>query len=163
MWGEGQIPKELEAFPGYLLVRLGLESSRRFREALAPQDLHPRDFGVLNIVASTPGITQQQLHARTAIDTSSMVAVIDHLEELGLAERRPHSQDRRVRAIHLTPAGQSALGRARRTAGELQREFFGALSRQEQRTLHDLLLKLAAANLPGSGPRPDGGLPAPPA
>jgi DNA-binding MarR family transcriptional regulator len=152
MWGEGQIPDELARFPGYLMVRLGHDSSRRFREALAPQGLHPRDFGVMNIVASTPGITQQQLHTRTAIDTSSMVAVIDRLEALGFAERRPHTDDRRIRAIHLTPAGEEALGRARRTAGRLQRRVLGALSPQEQQTLHDLLRKLAAANLPPGGP-----------
>jgi DNA-binding MarR family transcriptional regulator len=154
MWGEGQIPEELSAFPGYLMVRLGHNSSQRFREALQPQGLHPRDFGVMNIVASTPGITQQQLHTRTAIDTSSMVAVIDHLEELGYAERRPHADDRRVRAIHLTPAGREALERARRTAGELQAQVFGALTPDEQRTLHDLLRKLAAANLTIGGPTP---------
>jgi DNA-binding MarR family transcriptional regulator len=147
MWGEGQIPEELSAFPGYLMVRLGHHSSQRFREALQPLGLHPRDFGVLNIVASTPGITQQRLHTRTAIDTSSMVAVIDHLEELGYAERRPHAEDRRVRAIHLTRGGQEALGRALRTAAELQAQVFGALTVDEQRTLHGLLRKLAAANL----------------
>jgi DNA-binding MarR family transcriptional regulator len=152
VWGEGQIPEELSTFPGYLMVRLGQHSSQRFREALRPQGLHPRDFGVMSIVASTPGLTQQQLHTRTAIDTSSMVAVIDRLEELGYAERRPHIDDRRVRAIHLTPAGQRALARARRTAGELQAEVFGALTADEQHTLHDLLGKLAAANLTIAGP-----------
>jgi DNA-binding MarR family transcriptional regulator len=151
VWGEGQIPAELSGFPGYLMVRLGHDSSRRFREALAPEDLHPRDFGVMNIVAAAPGITQQRLHTRTAIDTSSMVAVIDHLEKLGYAERRPSAEDRRIRAIHLTPAGHEALGRARRIARELQGQVFGALTENERTTLHDLLRKLAAANLPGQG------------
>ncbi|MCA1690433.1 MAG: MarR family transcriptional regulator [Actinobacteria bacterium] len=163
VWGEGQIPAELSGFPGYLMVRLGHDASRRFREALAPEDLHPRDFGVLNIVAAAPGITQQQLHTRTAIDTSSMVAVIDHLEKLGYAERRPSTEDRRIRAIHLTPAGHEALGRARRIARELQGQVFGALTPDERTTLHDLLRKLGAANLAGPGGPPPGGPGGPPA
>ena len=39
------------------------------------------------------------------IDPSSMVKVIDELESLGLAERRVDPNDRRKRAVHLTPDG----------------------------------------------------------
>lgn len=167
MWGDRQVPAELAAFPGYLMARLGHDAATRFREALEPQGFHPRDFGVMNIVAAAPGITQQQLHTRTGIDTSSMVAVIDKLEGLGLAERRPHPDDRRVRAIHLTPAGLEALQLARRTARELQHVVFAALRPDEQETLHRLLTKLAAANLPSGGPasdnpRPSSACPDPP-
>lgn len=146
MWEGGPIPAELAAFPGYLLARLGESSRRRFREALAAEDLHPRHFGVMTVVAAHPGITQQQLHEKTAIDPSSMVAVIDELEARGLAERRAHPQDRRARTIYLTERGVTTLQRVRALAGELQRELFGALSAEERRTLHRLLRKLAGAD-----------------
>ena len=45
-----------------------------------------------------------------------MVAVIDELEELGLAERRPHPADRRKHAVHLTGSGRRMLARAREVA-----------------------------------------------
>src|SRR5882762_5336215 len=106
MWDGGPIPGELGEFPGYLIARLGEASRRRFHKALEPEGLHPRHFGVMTMVAALPGLSQQELHEKTAIDPSSMVAVIDELEALGLAERRPHPQDRRVRTIFLTDLGE---------------------------------------------------------
>lgn len=145
MWEGGPIPGELTVFPGYLLARLGESSRRRFHEALEPEGLHPRDFGVMTMVAAQPGMSQQQLHEKTAIDPSSMVAVIDQLEAGGLAERRPDPEDRRARTIFLTDRGEQTLRRVRALAGELQREFFGALTAAELRTLHALLRKLAGS------------------
>jgi DNA-binding MarR family transcriptional regulator len=144
MWDRGPIPGELAQFPGYLLARLGESSSRRFREALeAGGDLHPRHFGVMTMVAAQPGMTQQQLHEKTGIDPSSMVAVIDELESGGLAERRPHPGDRRARTIFLTDAGLDTLRDVKQLVAELQRELFAPLTAEEARTLHALLRKLA--------------------
>jgi DNA-binding MarR family transcriptional regulator len=147
MWDRGPIPGELAQFPGYLLARLGESSSRRFREALEAADgLHPRQFGVMTMVAAQPGMTQHQLHEKTGIDPSSMVAVIDELEAQGLAERRPHPEDRRARTIYLTDAGLQTLERVRTLVAQLQRELFSPLNREEARTLHSLLRKLAGSD-----------------
>src|ERR1700716_4301623 len=143
MWEDGPIPGELGVFPGYLLARLGEASRRRFHKALEPEGLHPRHFGVMTMVAAQPGMSQQELHEKTAIDPSSMVAVIDELEAMGLAERRPHPEDRRVRTIFLTDVGLEKLQRVRALVGKLQREFFQALTAEERDQLHALLRKLA--------------------
>jgi DNA-binding MarR family transcriptional regulator len=145
MWEDGPIPGELTMFPGYLLARLGESSRRGFHKALEPEGLHPRDFGVMTMVAAQPGMSQQQLHEKTAIDPSSMVAVIDELEAAGLAERRPDPDDRRARTIFLTDRGEQTLRRVRALAGDLQREFFASLTAEELRTLHALLRKLAGS------------------
>jgi DNA-binding MarR family transcriptional regulator len=146
MWEEGPIPEELGVFPGYVLARVGESSRRRFRMALEPEGLHPRHFGVMTMVAAQPGMSQQELHEKTAIDPSSMVAVIDELEAMGLAERRPHPEDRRVRTIFLTDMGLEKLERVRALVGKLQREFFQALTAEERHQLHALLRKLAASS-----------------
>ena len=145
MWERGPIPEELGVFPGYLLARLGDASRRRFALALEPEGLHPRHFGVMTMVAAQPGMSQQQLHEKTGIDPSSMVAVIDDLQARGLAERRPDPDDRRARTIFLTEQGEQTLKRLRGLAASQQREFFAALTAQERRELHVLLRKLADA------------------
>jgi DNA-binding MarR family transcriptional regulator len=147
MWGRGPIPEELSVFPGYLLARLGEFSRRRFHDALAPEGLHPRHFGVLTVVAAHPGLSQQQLHEKTAIDASSMVAVVDELEAKGLAERRPYPGDRRARTVFLTPLGEQTLARVGALAGELQGELLQALTPDERRTFILLLRKLAGSAL----------------
>jgi DNA-binding MarR family transcriptional regulator len=152
MWDQGPIPEELKVFPGYLLARLGESSRRRFRMALEPEGLHPRHFGVMTMVAAQPGMSQQELHEKTAIDRSSMVSVIDELEGMGLAERRPHADDRRIRMIFLTASGEQALERVRSLAGTLQRELFNPLTAQERHTLHALLRKLSGSEAPPGVP-----------
>src|ERR1700704_1343967 len=97
MWDGGPIPGELGEFPGYLMARIGEASRRRFHKGPAPAGPHPRHFGVMTVLAAHPGMSQHQLHEQTAIDPSSMVAVIDELEARGLAERRPDPADRRAR------------------------------------------------------------------
>jgi DNA-binding MarR family transcriptional regulator len=143
MWDGGPIPGELGKFPGYLMARLGEASRRRFHKALEPEGLHPRHFGVMTMLAAHPGMSQHQLHEKTAIDPSSMVAVIDELETRGLAERRPDPADRRARQVFLTERGEQTLQRIRGLAAGLQREFFGTLTAEERKTLHALLRKLA--------------------
>jgi DNA-binding MarR family transcriptional regulator len=143
MWDGGPIPGELGKFPGYLMARLGEASRRRFHKALEPEGLHPRDFGVMTMVDAHPGMSQQQLHEKTGIDPSSMVAVIDELEARGLAERRANPEDRRARTIFLTDEGERTLERIRKLATQLQRELFGGLTPEELSTLHALLRKLA--------------------
>jgi DNA-binding MarR family transcriptional regulator len=150
MWDGGPIPGELGKFPGYLMARLGEASRRRFVKALEPEGLHPRHFGVMTMLAAHPGMSQQQLHEKTAIDPSSMVAVIDELEARCLAERRPDPADRRARRVYLTEQGEQTLRRVRALAAGLQREFFGALTSEERKTLHALLRKLAG--LPSEKP-----------
>src|ERR1700694_809745 len=142
MWEGGPIPGELTVFPGYLLARRGEASRRRFHKALEPEGLHPRDFGVMTVVGSHPGISQQQLHEKTGIDPSSMVAVIDELQARGLAERRPDPADRRARAIFLTDEGQRTLERIGKLVARLQRELFGGLTAEELSKLHGLLRQL---------------------
>src|SRR2546423_13682273 len=116
-----------------------------FAEALEPLGLRPPHFGVLTLLDARPGTTQRELVERSMIDASTMVAVIDELEERGLAERRPHPEDRRKRAVYLTAQGRRTLQRARTVAMQTAKDVFNPLDRHELETLTKLLRKLAGA------------------
>jgi DNA-binding MarR family transcriptional regulator len=140
---EGPPPEPLASAPGFLLSWNGQRTAFKFAEALRPLGLRPPHFGVLTLIDAHPGTTQQQLVHHSLIDPSSMVAVIDELEEMGFAERRPHPTDRRKHAVHLTDAGEEMLGRARERAIGFADELFAPLTPEEQETLRLLLRKLA--------------------
>ncbi|SRR5581483_1734733 len=141
-------PEPLASAPGFLLSWNGRRTSHMFAKALEPLGLRPPHFGVMQLVAKDPGITQHELADRSLIDASSMVAVVDELEEFGYAERRPHPGDRRKHAVHLTPAGKRTLERARRVAVELANDVLAPLNREEVETLTRLLRKLAGVENP---------------
>jgi DNA-binding MarR family transcriptional regulator len=136
-------PEPLASAPGFLLSWHGQRTASTFTRALEPLGFHPRHFGVMNLIDSHPGITQSDLVHRSLIDPSSMVAVIDELEEMGLAERRPYPHDRRKHAVHLTARGRRTLGRLRKIATEVADELFAPLEPGELETLRRLLRKLA--------------------
>jgi MarR family transcriptional regulator, lower aerobic nicotinate degradation pathway regulator len=136
-------PEELGRFTGFLMNYVGTRSGRRFTAALESHGMHPRHFGVMTVLDARPGMTQQELADHAGVDRSSMVALMDELESRGIAERRPHPEDRRKRCIHLTARGRRKLEELRAVAKEVGEESFGALSADERATLHHLLRKLA--------------------
>jgi DNA-binding MarR family transcriptional regulator len=136
-------PEPLASAPGFLLSWNGQRMAHKFARALTPLGLRPPHFGVMTLIETHPGSTQQELVTGSLIDPSSMVAVIDELERMGLAERRRHPEDRRKHAVHLTARGRRTLQRARKTAMETAQEVFAPLDREELATLRWLLRKLA--------------------
>ncbi len=136
-------PKQLAQYSGFLLNWVAARSRAGFAAGLAEEGLHLREFAALNIVAARPGLTQHELAAAAEIDASTLVATLDGLEQRGLAERRIQPEDRRKRAIHLTPEGEAALRRGRALAARLGDELFGALNAEERRRFEVLLRKLA--------------------
>jgi DNA-binding MarR family transcriptional regulator len=114
-----------------------------FARAMESLGLRPPHFGVMRLLGSRPGITQQELAQLSLIDPSSMVAIVDELEELGYAERQPHPGDRRKHAIHLTADGKRMLDRAQRLANKTAQEILDPLDAGEVKELRRLLRKLA--------------------
>jgi DNA-binding MarR family transcriptional regulator len=144
MLGSERPPAELAEYTGFLMNWVATRSRQHFARALEEScGLHPRDWGVLNVIAKHPGIAQQQIGDGAGVDPSTMVATIDLLEERGLAERRPNPDDRRKRSIYLTPDGQQVLRVGRKAAAKAAREAFKALTPAERKQLHALLRKLS--------------------
>ena len=138
-------PPEADSAPrsvGFLLSQLGFLTSKRFVEALAPLGIHPREWALLRFVAAAEGQSQQAIGERIGLPPSRMVALVDGLEASGLIERRPDPDDRRVRALHLTPKGRRTLERAFEAALETETELCEPLSEKERDRLIDLLQKL---------------------
>ena len=138
-------PEPLASAPGFLLSWNGQRIAALFAASLEPLGLRPPHFGVMTLIDSHPGSTQQELVTGSLIDASSMVAMIDELESAGLVERRPHASDRRKHSVHLTKRGRSTLGRARKAAGATLEEVFEPLDAGERETPRKLLRKLARA------------------
>jgi DNA-binding MarR family transcriptional regulator len=105
--------------------------------------IHPREFGVLSVLAENEGKTQHALGEAANVDPSTMVATLDALEARGFAERRVHPNDRRKRAVHLTDAGREALAAGQRVAAEVGKRSFSALDAGERKELNRLLRKLS--------------------
>ena len=77
--------------------------------------------------------------AQLRCDPSNLTLISAKLEERGLAERRPHPEDRRVRTLVLTEAGRDVR---ERLIGMVARHSpVGGLNTEEQQHLQTLLAK----------------------
>jgi DNA-binding MarR family transcriptional regulator len=82
---------------------------------------------------------QNVLAAGSALSPHSITDIVDGLERLGLAERRPDPVDRRAKLVAITDAGQTALDAANATWERLLTQIFGSLSQADRETLLRLL------------------------
>jgi DNA-binding MarR family transcriptional regulator len=139
---------------GFLISQLGFFSSRRFTEALEPLGIGPRDFLLMRFVAASEGQSQQALAERLQVPPSRMVALVDHLEDAGLVERRPDPEDRRVRGLHLTRKGRGVLDRAAKIAIDYETQLCAGINREEREQLIDLLQRLQVTQTDLGGVHP---------
>ena len=138
----------------FLLSQVGIHASRRFAERIDAVDLNPPLFRVLNLVAAGEGQSQQAIGAAIEIPPSRMVALVDELEQRGLVERRPNPEDRRIRALYLTPKGKRCLDRGRKIAAEHERELTEGMSETDRKRLVALLQKIVDEQALGKGVHP---------
>jgi len=147
---------------GFTLSQLGFETSRRFGLLVGTLGLEPRQFAVLRAVQQEEGQSQQTVAEQLEIPPSTMVALVDALEEHKMIERRMLGSDRRTRTLHLTPEGAGILKRAMELASRLEQTICEGIDRTERARLLHLLgrvaenLGVSRGSLPdkGSGERP---------
>jgi MarR family transcriptional regulator, lower aerobic nicotinate degradation pathway regulator len=135
-------------YAGQLLFRLWRVSHTRTAEALESLDLTTAHFALLNVLGTHEGAIQQELGATMGIDPSTMVALIDQLEDAGLAKRRPRPTDRRAREVVITAKGRRVLKRARQLARQVEDDVLRGLSRAERRQVLALLRRALEAAPP---------------
>ena len=82
---------------------------------------------------------QSVLAADFELSPHSITDIVDALERLGLAERRPDPAYRRAKLVAITDAGQSALDVANVTRERLLTQIFGSLTEDDRAALLRLL------------------------
>ena len=137
-------------FAGQLFFRLWRVSHSRTAEALETLGLTTALFALLNVLGTREGAIQQELGLAMGIDPSTMVSLIDQLEIVGLAKRRPRPTDRRAREVLITPKGRRVLEQARRLAMHVEDDVLRGLSPAERRRMLALLRRAVDSAPPQS-------------
>jgi DNA-binding MarR family transcriptional regulator len=104
---------ELESQVGYMLRRAQLAVFADFMASQQVPMTRPGQYGVLLVIRGNPGLTQTELSESLSIKRANLVPLLDQLEREGLVSRQPCPADRRVNRLHLKPAGERLLMRAR--------------------------------------------------
>ena len=129
----------------YLLKRAQVELAGLHEELLAPFGISAGELAILLLIDAREPESQQQVARRLGIDRTTMVALIDALEDKELVARRPDAADRRRNVIELTDTGKKTLRRATRASDQAERRLLAELNQVEAAQLRNLLRRIAAA------------------
>jgi DNA-binding MarR family transcriptional regulator len=126
----------------FLLYRAAETSHALANAMLAPLGLIARQVGILTLVTEMEPMTQKRLGDLLRIDRTTMVSLLDDLEDKGYVRRARHPEDRRAYLIHPTKAGIAAKVAAIEILDEQQRTFLSPLTTAERQQLLSLLIRL---------------------
>lgn len=138
---------------GYLLKHAWLRMTALSAEALRPYDITGRELAVLSVLGEGEPPSQLEAAGRLGIDRTTMVGLVDALEEKRLVERRPDPVDRRRNIVVLTAGGRDTLVDASRAADGAEREFLASLPQADADRLRRMLQAISRAGAdadPGS-------------
>jgi len=128
----------------FLLSQVGAHAAYVFEEQLRALELTPHHAGLLRMLGSNPGLSQQELSNLFGVFPSRLVLLLDQLETRRLIERRDNPADRRGYRLHLTTAGRKALATIGRLTRQLESDLCSALSSEERKILTTLLERIVA-------------------
>ena len=141
-------PEPLTGNLGWLLAQSSYALTVRLTAALESIGISPRSYCLLS-QAGSGDFTQAELGRKVGLDKTTMVVTVDELEAAGLAKRRPASEDRRVRIIAVTKAGERKLARAREIVEEVQEGLLAELPARERDAFVSALNRLVSVPLAG--------------
>jgi len=104
--------------------------------------LTPSQWKVILALNFFNGISQKELAGKIYIDSSTLVPVIDKMENNGLVERKPDPNDRRNNLIFLTKKSESTIDSITEIVLQLRKEFFKGISQKEQDKVQIILRKV---------------------
>jgi MarR family transcriptional regulator for hemolysin len=107
---------------------------------------------LLRIARSEAPMRQNELAASLSLDGSSVVRLLDALENSGLVERCEDRADRRAKSLVLTPRGRRTVDQVERVSQDIRDLVLGEASGEDLarslrllETVRDRLLSLAEA------------------
>jgi len=104
------VPRDQDACRAWqLLVKVFYAQREHLPSGAGGKDdfgLSPAQCHVLHLIEPDRPLPMRKLAETMACDASNVTGLVDRLEERGLVQRRPSEEDRRVKELRLTPAGE---------------------------------------------------------
>ena len=127
---------------GFMLAKAAQKIADIAHESLTPLQLDTRQVGLLITIKKYEPVTQTRISKLLRIDRTTMVALIDDLENRGLVVRTESPQDRRVNNLALTAKGTEILDQAWKKILESEEIGLQSLSTSEKQSLIKILEKI---------------------
>lgn len=136
---------QLEDNIGFLLHRSARILRGMMAEALQDLELSFHEYVVLRMIEMDFVGTQKEVGRLNGIDRTSMVELIDRMEERGLVVRNRDENDRRKHKLTMTPKGKKVFTHAKRLATKAHKKFLAPLDEGQAELLKNFLKTIITA------------------
>ena len=137
------LPECLTRYTGFLVAKAHQRLFSMFAEECRKHAVEVPHAGILHLLQESGPMSQQQLGRKLRIDRTTMVKLIDALEQQRFACRKNHPQDRRAYLVEITAAGGKALAAVGKMAERMEAELLVRFTESERKTIRRALLTLA--------------------
>lgn len=123
-------------------IQLNKEIDQIYHETAVQLGLSNSTMALLFSLWEEDGLTPTRLYAEWSLSKQTGHSALVWLEKQGLVSLKPGKEDRRSKAIFLTPAGREYVQRAVAPQVSAEEEAFSRLTGEEQETLLALTKKI---------------------
>jgi len=127
---------------GYNLRCAQVAVFQHFSKTIGEAEISPPQYGALVLIDANPGISQSAIASALRFDRSTLVQIIDRLEDRKLVIREVSATDRRSHALKLTDLGQVLLAELDVLVNKHEQHMTRHLSGDERHTLMELLAQV---------------------
>jgi DNA-binding MarR family transcriptional regulator len=139
----GQAKRGPQGHIGYLLRQASVALRGAMDRTLADLGVTTPQFSVLTMIAAYPGLSGADLAKLTFLTPQTINVVVRNLERDGAIEKTAHATHGRILRLHATAKGQALLKRCRARVAEVEAQFGGLLSKNEEKTVRRWLSAVA--------------------
>ena len=137
------LPECLTRYTGFLVAKAHQRLLTRYTEECRNQGVEVPHAGILHLLEEFGPMSQQQLGRKLRIDRTTMVKLVDALEQQHLARRKNHPEDRRAYLIEITPSGRKSLAAVGKIADRMEAALLNSFTEPERKLIRRALLTLA--------------------
>ncbi|NKB21333.1 MAG: MarR family transcriptional regulator [Alphaproteobacteria bacterium] len=127
---------------GYNLRCAQVAVFQHFSKTIGEVEISPPQYGALVLIDANPGISQSAIAGALRFDRSTLVQIIDRLEDRKLVVREVSATDRRSHALKLTDLGHNLLAELNNLVNTHEQHMTRNLSVDERHTLMELLARV---------------------
>ena len=133
------LPECLTRYTGFLVAKAHQRLFTIFTEECRKHAVEVPHAGILHLLQEFGPMSQQQLGRKLRIDRTTMVKLVDALEQQHFARRKNHPQDRRAYLVEITPAGGKALAAVGKIADRIEAELLARFTEPERKMIRRAL------------------------
>lgn len=130
---------------GLLFKQIHDRLEKRSNNALRKKDLTMMQVSVLMELqkAEAQQLSMKELERHFGVAQSTVAGIVSRLEQKGLVEVFGDTADKRIKLVHITPAGEQCCAEAACQMEEAEEKLLQDFTSEEQKILNRLLTRVA--------------------